>query len=89
MKGTFIFNMEMSIQLLEKEYNVRILPASIIGGRRWSFTGKLTGEIPPGQTERIAITKESGMIVYNWHSLDSFKQQELRTKILSFTTDIR
>ncbi len=81
--------MEMSIQLLEKEYNVRILPASIIGGRRWSFTGKLTGEIPPGQTERIAITKESGMIVYNWNSLDSFKQQELRTKILSFTTDIR
>jgi len=77
----------MSIQLLEKEYNVRILPASIIGGRRWSFTGKLTGEIPPGQSERIAITKDSGVIVYNWHSLDTFKQNELRTKIGALTTD--
>jgi hypothetical protein len=88
-KGTFIFNMNMhvSIQLLETEYKVRILPALIIGGRRWSFTGKLTGEISPGQSERIAITKDSGVIVYNWHSLDTYKQAELRTKILALTTD--
>lgn len=80
--------MQMSIQHLETEYHVRILPASIIGGRRWSFTGKLTGDIPPGQSERIAITKETGVIVYNWHNLDSFKQQELRTKIMGLAMDV-
>lgn len=81
-------NMQQSLKELEAEYNVRILPATIIGGRRWSFTGKLTGDIPPGQSERIAITKESGVIVYNWHSLASYKQQELRTKIMCLTMDV-
>jgi hypothetical protein len=89
-KGTFTFNMtiQLSLKEFEAEYNVRILPAAIIGGRRWSFTGKLTGDIPPGQSERIAITKESGVIVYNWHSLDSNKQQELRAKIMRITMDV-
>jgi hypothetical protein len=81
-------NIQLSLKELEVEYNVRILPATIIGGRRWSFTGKLTGNIPPGQSERIAITKESGVIVYNWHCLDSNKQQELRTKVMCLTMDV-
>jgi hypothetical protein len=81
-------NRQLSIKKLETEYNVRILPARIIGGRRWSFTGKLTGDIPPGQSERIIITKESGVIVYNWHILDSYKQVELRTKIMCLTTEV-
>lgn len=89
-RGIFTFNMflQQLLKELEEEYNVRILPATIIGGRRWSFTGKLTGEIPPGQSERIAITKESGVIVYNWHNLDSHKQHELREKIMHTTMDV-
>jgi len=81
-------NVQGSLKVLEEEYNVRILPVAIIGGRRWSFTGRLTGDVPPGQSERIAITKESGVIVYNWDSLDSYEQQELRTKIMSHTMDV-
>jgi hypothetical protein len=78
-KGIFTFNMQnkLSIEELEKKYNVRILPVKIIGGRRWEFAGKSIGEIPAGETKRIQISAVSGVIVYNWHVLDSKSKSEL------------
>ena len=75
-------NMQSQIDKLELQFGVRILPAKIIGGRRWSFIGNTPGSIPIGQTKRIRINEHSGVIVYNWHTLDDSLRSALEMNII-------
>jgi len=78
---------QKTIESLETQYNVRILPVKIIGGRRWSFTGKECGILPAGETKRIPFDSENGVIVYNWHILNDLQKTTLTNTIVKLGTD--
>jgi hypothetical protein len=77
--------MQSEIYKLEVKFGIRILPVKIIGGRRWSFIGNTTGEIPAGESKRIQIDEYTGVIVYNWHTLNdsqkSIVENNLKNKV--------
>lgn len=66
---------------LEERFGVKVLPVKIIGGRRWSFEGKLSGTIFPGESKRIQLDTDHGVIIYNWQVLTS-GDQEMIEKII-------
>jgi hypothetical protein len=74
--------MQSEINKLELKFGIRILPAKIIGGRRWSFIGNTLGDVPVGESKRIQINENSGVIVYNWHTLNESQKNIVQLNVI-------
>jgi len=83
-KGIFTFNMiaQSEIEKLEKQYSIKILPSKITGGRRWSYSGSVHVEIPVGESKRIKINDNYGVIIYNWQLLSDLQKNEIEEILL-------
>ena len=57
-----------SLNDLENEYGVTIIPSRITG-RRWSFVGKAGFDMPPCSSVKTPCGSGRGFVVYGWEKL--------------------
>jgi hypothetical protein len=73
--------MENSYTDIEQQFNIKIIPAEIMGSR-WSCLVKPTEGLPLSQHIRIRIDERSGFIIYPSSSLTNEQQSEIRAKLM-------